>query len=237
MIVAISAMITVLAVRRERPSWPHLAVILMMLAGALVSARNAPLFGMVAVPLLALEIDPQWRAVGLRWFAHLRTVFDEGERIAVRGRWAPWVAGALIVLALNHGAIAGTPIVKGEFDSRSVPVDAVQHAREAGLRGRMFNNFVWGGYLIWEWPEQKIFIDGMTDFLGNDVMAAYIEVASLDPGWQETLQRYDVSVILMPPGSRLVYALRQRPEWHVWYEDDVAIILTRGEPVLAGPVQ
>ena len=233
LIVVFSLTITALAVRGQRPSWPRLAVIVMLLAGALMSARNAPLFGMVAIPLLAVELDPAWRRLGARWIAHLRTVFDEGESVAVRGRWAPWFAVGLLLLGLNHGSIAGTQIVTAQFDSREMPMAAVSRAREAGLQGRIFNNFTWGGYLLLEWPEQRIFIDGMTDFLGNDVMKSYMKITALDPGWEEELNAWDVSVVLLPPSSRLVWALRRSGGWNVWYEDGVATILTRGEPALS----
>jgi hypothetical protein len=232
LIVVFSLTIAVLAVRPQRPSWPRLAVILMLLAGSLMSARNAPLFGMVAIPLLAVEMDSAWKGLGARWIAHLRTVFEEGERIAVRGRWAPWFAVLLVLLGLNHGSIAGTTVVTNSFDPREIPVTAVRQARLAGLQGRIFNNFTWGGYMLLEWPEQRIFIDGMTDFLGNDVMKSYMKITALDPGWEEELRGWDVSVVLMPPSSRLIAELRRRGGWSTWYEDDVATILTRGEPVL-----
>jgi hypothetical protein len=105
---------------------------------------------------------------------------------------------------------------------------ALDSARRSQLQGRMFNELRWGGYILLSWPEQRIFIDGMTDFLGNDVLSSYIRIVRLDAGWEDELDRHGVSIVIMPPTSRLVHELRKMPDWRVWYADDVAIILTRG---------
>ena len=49
----------------------------------------------------------------------------------------------------------------------------------------MFNNFVWGGYLMHAWPEQRVFIDGGTDHYGERLFNEYIQVWTLDPGWRD----------------------------------------------------
>jgi hypothetical protein len=93
------------------------------------------------------------------------------------------------------------------------------------------NLFTWGGYIIWAWPEQRVYIDGMTDFLGNAVLESYSKVLWLEPGWETELDAHDVTLAIMPAGSRVVHALSSKPGWLTWYEDDVATILTLGEPV------
>jgi hypothetical protein len=40
------------------------------------------------------------------------------------------------------------------------PVKAVEFLERSGLSGRMFNEYVYGGYLIWAAAERKVFIDG-----------------------------------------------------------------------------
>jgi len=229
LLAVILGVIVAFALRRERPSFPHFAVILMLLAGSLYARRNAPLFGLVALPLVALEIDVAFRALGARWLARVRNVFEEGERIAVPGRWAPWFAGALVLLALNRGSIGGAQVVRNEFDAATFPMAAVEAAREAGLEGNMFNYFTWGGYILWAWPEQRIYIDGMTDFLGNEVLESYSKVYWLEPGWEHELRAHDVSFVIFPTKSRVTYALREGYGWTAWYEDDVATILVPGE--------
>lgn len=231
LIIVIAFIITAFALRKERPSFPWLSVILMMLAGALYAKRNIPLFGLVALPLFAVDIDAAWRVLAKRRLTRMRDVFEEGENLAVRGRWAPWFVLALVLLAMNGGRIAGTQLVTNEFSDRAFPVEAVKAARAAGLRGTMFNYFTWGGYILWAWPEQRIYIDGMTDFLGSEVLESYSRVFAMNPGWEDELTRHDVNIVILPTDFRVTYAMRQKPEWTIWYEDETATILTLGEPV------
>ena len=48
--------------------------------------------------------------------------------------------------------------------SGSVTTSTALAARAEKLQGRIFHDFIWGGYLLYAWPEQKVFIDGGTDF-------------------------------------------------------------------------
>src|SRR5258708_5419172 len=43
------------------------------------------------------------------------------------------------------------------------PTKAVEYIRRTGLSGRMLNDYVYGGYLIWALPEHKVFMDGRAD--------------------------------------------------------------------------
>jgi hypothetical protein len=227
-LVVVLLILTVLTLRPRRLPVPLLLVTGMTLAGALFARRNGPLFALVTLPLLAVEFDAAWRTLRLRGLGRVRAVFEEGERLAVPGRWAPWLAALALLFALRGGAVAGTRLVPDHFDPHKFPVEAVSAARAAGLEGNLYNHFIWGGYLLYAWPEQRIFIDGMTDFLGNDVMQAYLTIERLDGGWEEELRRYDVSLVIVPPGTRLVPALRQRG-WRTWHADGTAVILVRGD--------
>ena len=223
------------ALRRQRPPMPVLFVALLTLAGGLMARRNLPLFALAALPLLATELSGAWQSIRWSRLVRARATFDEADRVAHTGRSAAWVAAGLVGLALNGGSVAGLRLVPDRFDDGRFPVAAVQAARAAGLEGRVFNEFLWGGYLVWAWPEQRIFIDGMTDFLGNDVVRSYLRVHSLDDGWEDELRTRDVSIVIVPPVSRLARALASTGEWQTWYSDETAAVLrrtahTRGPP-------
>ena len=231
-LLGVLGLIALFALRRERPSYPRLSLVLFMLAGGLTSARMMPLFAMFAPPLLALEFDGMWRnaRIGKR-LSNVRKVFADSERIARPGRFAPFAALLVLALAPAHGRVAGVQLVIDRFDPGFFPVDAVAYARAQDIRGRMFNDFVWGGYLLYGWPEQRIFIDGMTCFLGSDIMRSYMKIHSLDPGWRDEMQRWGMTVALVRPHERLAAALLESGEWRKRYEDSTAMLLERGETV------
>jgi hypothetical protein len=216
-----------LAVYEKRLPMPRLAVLLLLMAAGLHSQRNIPIFGVIALPLMALHFDSVWRSLGGRVLTHVRGVFAEGESIAKPGWWVAPFTGVALLFAVLGGNVAGVTIVPASFDTEVFPVEIVRKARAANLEGRIFNEFTWGGYLLIAWPEQKIFIDGMTDFFGAELTREHLTVVSLWPGWRDTLVKYDISLVLIPANTRLAAELRREAGWSVWAEDSVAILLRR----------
>ena len=118
-------------------------------------------------------------------------------------------------------------VVPDKFDEKAFPVRAVAEARASRLEGRMFNNFIWGGYLLHAWPEQRVFIDGGTDHYGEKLFNEYVRVANLEPGWRDILKRWNITLALLPPDSRLADELVRDGGWRPWFCDSVAVILQR----------
>ena len=107
------------------------------------------------------------------------------------------------------------------------PVAAVNQARAEGIEGRIFHEFIWGGYLLYAWPEQRVFIDGGTDFYGPDLMRTFMETRGLKPGWRETLAKWKVSYLLIAPGAAIANELVRDGSWGVRYCDGTAALLER----------
>jgi hypothetical protein len=224
-LLALLGVIAALAWSRRRPSVPVLLVILATVAFSLLSQRNIELFGLTALPLLALHLDAEWRALPLLRGA--KAVFQREHAGRYPGVGAAVVAVLLGALALAGGRVAGQVVVPNQFAENAFPVRAVAEARRADLQGRMFNNFIWGGYLIQGWPEQRVFIDGGTDYYGEKIFHEYVQVWNLDRGWRDVLKRWDITLALLPPDSRLADELVRDGGWRPWYCDSVAVILQR----------
>jgi hypothetical protein len=214
-----------LGLHPRRPGLPHFMVICAGAAFALISVRNIPLFGLTALSLLAVHLDPAWRRLP-----------DPG---AVRGRFEatarqtstlPWMIATIVLLgglAMTRGRIGSLQVIQERFDRTVFPVDAVARARAAKLEGHLFSEFTWGGYLIYGWPEQKIFIDGGTDFFGDDLFREYLSIKQMEPGWRTRLAERDISLALLRPQSALAHELAREASWRIWHCDSVAALLRR----------
>lgn len=224
-LLALLAVIAALAWSRRRPPATTLLVLLATFAFSLLSQRNIELFALTALPLLALHLDPEWRALPLLRGA--KAVFQREHAGQHAGAGAVTVSLLLVGLAAAGGTVAGVAIIPDKFDEKAFPVRAVAEARHAGLDGRMFSHFVWGGYLMHEWPEQRVFIDGGTDHYGEKLFKEYIQVWNLDPGWRDVMKRWDISLALLPPDSRLADELLLDQQWLVWHCDSTAVLLRR----------
>jgi len=114
------------------------------------------------------------------------------------------------------------------FDPRVFPVAAVEEARREGVEGHLFHEFIWGGYLLLEWPEQRVFIDGGTDYYGTDLYREFIETITLTPGWRDNLDQRKVSLVLLGTGAAMAHELARDSTWGVRYCDENAVLLQRG---------
>ena len=94
----------------------------------------------------------------------------------------------------------------------------------------MFNQFIWGGYLLYRlYPRYQVFIDGQTDFYGEELTREYGQVVTLSPQWDKVLDRYGVSWVIIPVDAPLAVHLAALKDWRLLYQDQVASVFVRVE--------
>ncbi len=224
-LVVVLLALLVLGRGRRRMPFPWLALVLVNLFFALYSVRNIPLFGVTALPLLTLHASRMVR----RWREGY--IFGDGfaaiDRQARVGVWSVPVVALIVALGLAHGRVAGVQILPKSFSPKHFPIEAVDDARAHHLTGHLFSEFIYAGYIIYAWPEQRVFASSQkyTDPVSKD----YLDVYYLAPGWRGVLDRWDVQLALLPRETPLSNALRHEPGWSVWHCDGTAILLIRRE--------
>ena len=108
------------------------------------------------------------------------------------------------------------------------PVHAVEFIRKSGLSGPMMNDFVWGGYLMWALPEEKVFIDGRADvFDWTGVLSEYGRWATLEEDPRRLLDKYGVKFCLLAPSAPMAHVLPYVPGWREVYRDGLSVIFSR----------
>ncbi len=225
-LLALLASYAILALRRERLPTAWLLVLLANTYYALYSARNIPLFMLVAFPLMVIFAARGWRALGARPSS---AGADFVREKALQGPgWLSFAfALALGALAVNEGRLAGAQLLPNSFSPDRFPVAAVRAARAAGLEGPVFNEMVWGGYLAYAWPERRSFIDGL--LYDGDLLDEYRTIAMARPGWREALAARGIRLALVPPDGALAGHLLDEPGWRLWRCDATAAVLARGQ--------
>jgi len=96
---------------------------------------------------------------------------------------------------------------------------------------RIFTFDQWGDYLIW--TGHKVFVDGRSDFYGDDFEEKYIDVLNVKYGWEKTLGQFGVDTILMPPGAPLSGALKESSRWRVVYDDGISLVFRQVQQAAA----
>jgi len=132
------------------------------------------------------------------------------------------LAGTLAGLAtMAHAGRVG-------FNSAKFPVRAADFLEQHGLDDRVFTKDQWGGYLIYRFAGRtKVFMDGRSDFYGQDLLETYAQLVEVKPGWDAVLKRYDVRFVLVPPDHALASVLQLSSDWKRVYADSVADVFER----------
>lgn len=207
-------------------------LLLLWAHGALLSARNIPIFMLVAAPPAAaalhvwLERLPGlhvagWLQAAARRFNAVAAEMSETDRLP---RWHAISAAGMAAVAALLYAPHPPERFRAEFNPKSFPAAAVDHLR-LDASTRVFTFDQWGDYLIYRlYPETKVFMDGRSDFYGTEFNKKYLDVLQVNYGWEKTLARFGVDTVLMPPSTPLAGALKESPRWRVVYDDGVAVV-------------
>ena len=198
----------------------------LLLAGwtamSLYSARNIPLFAIITAPYLAQLIHPVIEEASM--LRRLDQTITSVEK-NLRGTFYPALA---TILLIGASIVPGQSNNINDFDPNRFPVSAVDWLHAHPQDGKMFNNFIWGGYLLYRlWPQQLVFIDGQTDFYGEALSREYIQVSLLQTGWENILKKHEVSWVIVQSDKPLVNGLREQLRWEIIYRDDTATILRK----------
>lgn len=193
---------------------------------SLASVRHVPVFIAVTAPLIAVDIGGWWTS----WSrgaprGSLRGIVNQmaAESGAGFRRSSAWPA--MVVAAL---ALTGPPIPwPKDFPAEIFPV-AMVHAHAAEMAGsRILTTDQWADFLIYTNPQQKVFMDGRSDFYGPEIGNQYIHLMNGQPDWAQVMTQYDFNVALLPVESSLSQLLKMRPDWRMVENDGKRIFLVR----------
>ncbi|MBI4000526.1 MAG: hypothetical protein HY348_01940 [Nitrospira defluvii] len=212
--------------RRVEPvRWMMLVIVLVL---SLLHWRNVTLFLIVSLPLVA-ELFALAVASCLRWAPALRTY--AGTNLLALTVVA---ASALSLWGPEHVAHVWRSGTAPEdyFEQTDYPIEAVRwiqnHREEVGTR--LYHDYGYGGFLLWQLPGEKIFIDGrMPAWRIGDrrIFQDYVDLNREDSPALAVLDRYGVDWALIQRGSTLALTLESHPAWKTIYADIKVVILRR----------
>lgn len=111
--------------------------------------------------------------------------------------------------------------------------EAGKKLMKSGFNGNIFNYYTWGGYLLWAYPEMKIFIDGRNNiYEKSGVFNDYRKVQRADPEWEEILDIYHIEAVFIPLWESQLYSeLNRSKRWKKVITEGEAVIFVRTEPL------
>ncbi len=212
--------------KRLDAAWAHALLLILWTLLALYSARNIPIYTQVA--MLALVPAAQlWLYARMPRAKATMQNMDAVAPTASGWVWGALGAAVLIWLQMN-GAVWDNRGTGNTFRTNHFPVAAADALEKNLPQGEMFNEFTWGGYLLYRlFPQKRVFIDGQTDFYGEALTREYLQILNAEPGWQDVLARYQVQWVIVPASRALAQELAKSDEWREFFRDDRAVVYIR----------
>jgi hypothetical protein len=211
--------------RMEPVRW---AMLLIVLPLSLLHWRNVTLFLIVSLSLMA-ELLAAGVGSSLRWIPALR--YYAGACLLMLAITAASALYALGTDHLLHVWRSGTA-PEDYFEQTEYPIEAVRwirsHHEEVGTR--LYNDYGFGGFLLWQLPDEKIFIDGRMPawrIRERRIFQDYVELNREDSPALGVLDRYGVDWAFIQRGSALALALEAHHAWRIVYADAKVVILRR----------
>ncbi len=215
--IALLALLAAALVRPVRMPVVRLIVLLGLVHLSLSQARHQMLLGVVGPILLAKP---------------LANAFPGAVPGALRrsGGWRSALAAAAVLLAV--GVRLAVPLVR--TNGPTSPIAALAAAPDPLTRGRVLNDYAFGGYLIWRGV--PVFIDSRAELYGEQSLREYAKLVEPDrPTLDSILDRYSIGWTIFAPSQPLVKLLDVDPAWRRVYADRFAVIHERVRNSSVGP--
>jgi hypothetical protein len=209
MLATMAAAILLQLVRRRRWRLDQVLFLLLGTYAALTYSRFLFLAAILVMPFLAEDLSP--------WMPY------DADRDK------PWL-NAPIILGSVVAVVLLFPTNRQLNDhSANVYPDssALAYLRNFHPHGNVFNNYLWGGYLIWNVRQVPVFIDSRVDvFERNGVFADYLHAVRIEDTLA-ILDKYSIQYVLFENHRPLTYLLQHTPGWKVDYQDKTTILFER----------
>ena len=210
------ALLIATAMVGRRVTLREIAILIPVTFVALTAARHTPFLAIAVAPYFAsLWPDPlaKWRSASEEF---ARPTEDPRARREGFGR-----SGVLVSAALSLAIAIG--LADARVDETGYPRAALA-ALQSGPG--TFNQYDWGGYLIYAKPDTPVFIDGRLFPFVPDVLEDYRAIVSARPGWEDVVARRGVRTILVRPSDAIAVRALERG-WRAVYGDAIAVVLVK----------
>jgi hypothetical protein len=196
---------------------------------ALGSVRHVPLYCIVAVPVIGVELEAVWAAwasstAGRSFVSTLRQIGSDWRRRAQGFSLAPLVA-MMACFVLPGVTVWPKDFPSSRFPSAIVNRNARYLATASPTPVRVFSTDQWSDYLIYRLqPNVQTYFDGRSDFYSTWRGSDYRVLMEGGPGCLDVLEREHARFALVPPQWPLAQMLARDSTWTVIDHDRTALL-------------
>ena len=137
-----------------------------------------------------------------------------------------------LVVGLFWISLAVTRASGAELDraiSAKFPAEAAAFMESRDYRGRVYNHYDWGGYLMWRLPRIDVALDGRNPLHGDARIRESIRTWNGHPGWASDPELARANIVVADVNMPLSSLLRKDSRFVLVHEDAVAAVFVAGE--------
>jgi hypothetical protein len=176
---------------------------------ALRSKRDVPFLVIAAVAIIVRSSSEQARR----------------DHFALTGIRALIVGGSVAVVLLAVGFARGLSQHVLELAvSEKYPTEASAVVERERYKGPLYNDFNWGGYLIWRLPNLPVVMDGRTNLNGDKRMERSFATWSGKRDWASDPELVSARLVIADANGALASLMRLSPRYKLVHEDKVAVV-------------
>lgn len=165
-----------------------LIISLLFLYFAVSSQRNLLIFIILTVSIFA------------ELLFYFKESVDKDKIKSILNGYRKWI---FVFICLGLLCLGIYPFIRDNIkakDNNSYPEKAVEFLKTLPFSENLLNNYGWGGYLIWNLPERKVFIDGRMPSWrenGQFVFGDYIKLMQTEGDTEQLLLKYNIKIVLL----------------------------------------
>jgi len=130
----------------------------------------------------------------------------------------------LIIRDVNFRSKLGIGVLVDEY-----PVGTLKFMRDNKLKGNIYNSYLFGGYLIFNYPELKVFIDGRTPTVYSPNFFWKSRHTQNGKDWERLVEEYGITIALVKLGRPNCKVLYKSKGWTPVVFDDISVLYLRSE--------
>ena len=177
-----------------------------LLAASFISLRHFLLFSLFSLPRItafySIFTPPKLKAP--------KKVFAIRRMLLI---FSSQLAGVVLLSLFIASAVTAFREPLTFAPEQSEPTAAVKSLHNLACKGNIFNDYDIGGYLIWKYPVQKIYIDGrMPSWQHNGInyMNDYFKITKEEAFQKQQFDAHHITCAIVKNDSRLAVSLKQQ---------------------------
>jgi hypothetical protein len=213
---------------RNYSDWGVLLLTFAVIAVLAKTGKTTPF----EIALLAFSIYVSFHSQRDAWIVVIVASAILAQTITVSGNdrshVTPFMATAAAAISLLVAAVGirlthlDGARLQMELESR-LPARAVAEVKERNLEGPLFNDYTWGGYLIWS-LRIPVSIDGRAGLQGDQHINRSAATWSGERSWASDPDLAKANLVIGPVWAPLTQLLRTDRDYELVYEDRLAAV-------------